>query len=78
MNVGDTVEFVGAHRRPGVKYERRVGIIVGNSYTAGSGDHYPDVRMVLWSTPFFDGRHHPVPIETQYLQVLNKNILSEI
>jgi len=76
MKTGDLVQFLPCSDN----YPARVGIVIANSYTSGlNGDdivtHYPNMRMVLWSTPFPDGRHEPVPVETKYLQLIKKDCL---
>lgn len=74
MNIGDLVQFQPSSDND----PARVAIIIANSYTSGlNGDNvrttYPDMRMVLWSKPFENGVHEPVPVETRYLQLIKKD-----
>ena len=76
MKTGDLVQFLPCSDN----YPARIGIVIANSYTSGlNGDGtrttYPNMRTVLWSTPFENGRHEPVPVETKYLQIIKKDCL---
>lgn len=76
MNIGDLVQFQPISDN----YPARIGIVIANSYTSGqNGDGtrttYPNMRMVLWSTPFENGVHKPVPVETRYMKLIKKDCL---
>ena len=77
MKTGDLVQYLPCT----VNYPARIGIVIANSYTSGLNGNdgtrttYPNMRMVLWSTPFENGRHEPVPVETKYLQLIKKDCL---